>query len=212
MVSYLLFILLGFVSGSVMYSYFLPKFLLGVDVTRGAGDGNPGATNAITQGGLGVGMLALILDILKGALPVYWASCVLDTSSWLFVPVLPAPVLGHAFSPFLKGRGGKGIAVTFGCLLAIFPQSRMVLLLAALLLFFSFGVKIMPDGARVIIAMGIFIPCCLLLDQSTLSLSIGGVLCAGLVIFKHLMRPSREPLRFSLFLFDKMQELKEKQE
>ena len=164
MLQTVLFSLFGFAMGSILYSYLLPKLFTGLDITQCSEDGNPGATNAILYGSVRLGALCLALDIAKGALPVFWATRVLDPSSYLFVPVMLAPVLGHAFSPFLKGRGGKGIAVTFGVLLGVLPLSPMVFSLAALLLFFTFVIKITPDGVRVILAMLLFLILCFQFD------------------------------------------------
>jgi glycerol-3-phosphate acyltransferase PlsY len=61
-----------------------------------------------------VGLLALSLDYLKGAVPVGLAHFNLGVSGWGLVTVALAPVLGHAFSPFLRFRGGKALAATFG--------------------------------------------------------------------------------------------------
>lgn len=108
-----LWILLAFLAGSLPISVWIGRFVLGVDV-RSVGDGNPGATNVYRAGGRTAAAIALLLDFLKGALPVGLAAYDAEvTFPWLALVAL-APVAGHAFSPFLKGRGGKAVAVTFG--------------------------------------------------------------------------------------------------
>jgi len=105
------FSVLGFVLGSFPFSVLLAK-LCGKDIRKIA-DGNPGATNAWRAGGPKIGVPALLLDFFKGAIPVYlavWAGI----SGWGLVPVIISPPLGHAFSPWLRFRGGKSVAVTFG--------------------------------------------------------------------------------------------------
>lgn len=102
----------GLLSGSLMFSVWLAR-MRGRDV-RSVGDGNPGAINAFKSGGAAVGVPSLLLDFLKGALPVAAAYWLLGIRSWPLLPVALAPVLGHAFSPFLRFRGGKAVAVTFG--------------------------------------------------------------------------------------------------
>jgi glycerol-3-phosphate acyltransferase PlsY len=104
---------LGFLLGSMPFSLWLGHLFLRADVRR-YGDGNPGATNAWRAGGWRVGLLALCLDYLKGAVPVGLAHFNLGVSGWGLVTVALAPVLGHAFSPFLRFRGGKALAATFG--------------------------------------------------------------------------------------------------
>jgi glycerol-3-phosphate acyltransferase PlsY len=104
---------LGFLLGSMPFSLWLGHLFLRADVRR-YGDGNPGAMNAWRAGGWRVGLLALCLDYLKGAVPVGLAHFSLGVSGWGLVAVALAPVLGHAFSPFLRLRGGKALAATFG--------------------------------------------------------------------------------------------------
>lgn len=105
--------LLGFLSGSLPFSVWLGHLIARADVRR-YGDGNPGATNAWRAGGWRAGVPAMLLDYLKGAMPVALAHFWADISLWALVPVALAPVLGHAFSPFLRFRGGKAVATTFG--------------------------------------------------------------------------------------------------
>lgn len=109
----LLWAVVGFFSGSLMFSLWLGRLALGRDI-RAVGDGNPGATNVIIAGGAGWGALALLLDVFKGAVPVFLAKFVTGISGPGLVVVALAPVFGHAFSPFLNFRGGKAVAVTFG--------------------------------------------------------------------------------------------------
>ncbi|HTW92056.1 MAG TPA: glycerol-3-phosphate acyltransferase [bacterium] len=103
---------MGFYTGSLMFSMWLAR-LAGGDVRR-VGDGNPGPVNAFRAAGPLVGSLALLLDFLKGWLPVAAAYWLLGFRGWWLAAVMVAPVLGHAFSPFLRLRGGKAITVTFG--------------------------------------------------------------------------------------------------
>jgi glycerol-3-phosphate acyltransferase PlsY len=109
----LLMTVIGFLSGSVMYSYLISKKVAHVDL-RSVGDGNPGTINAFQNAGIIPGLISMILDFLKGFIPVYVAYWHLDIREVNILPIAIAPVLGHAFSPFLKGKGGKAVAVTFG--------------------------------------------------------------------------------------------------
>lgn len=105
--------ILGFLSGSLPFSVWLGQQLAHTDIRR-YGDGNPGAANAWRAGGWRIGVAAVLLDYLKGATPVALAYFGWNITEWEIVPIALAPVLGHAFSPFLRWRGGKAIAVTFG--------------------------------------------------------------------------------------------------
>ncbi len=103
----------GFLSGSLPFSVWLGWLVARADVRR-YGDGNPGAANAWRAGGWRAGVPAFLLDYLKGATPVALARFEAGIDGWGLAPVALAPVLGHAFSPFLRFRGGKAIAATFG--------------------------------------------------------------------------------------------------
>ncbi len=85
---------------------------------RGTGSGNPGATNAARTMGVRVGVVVGLLDVAKGFLPVWFFARYGDPAGQV---AGLAAVLGHVTSPFLHGRGGKGVATTFGAILAINP-------------------------------------------------------------------------------------------
>ena len=105
---------LGFVLGSIPFSVWLGQLTLREDIRRYGDDRNPGAANAWHAGKWKLGVPVLILDFCKGAFPVGVAHYTFGVTGWSLVVVALAPVIGHIFSPFLKFRGGKGLAVTFG--------------------------------------------------------------------------------------------------
>lgn len=142
-----LFTAAGFASGSVMYSWLLPKALKSIDVRAVSPDGNPGGINAMRAAGTGVGLLCIFLDVLKAYLPVRLFLFHFGAGGFWLVPVALAPVLGHAFSPFLHFRGGKSISTLFGAMLALWPVSRIVLVLAAVTVLFKFVAVVRPDSA-----------------------------------------------------------------
>jgi acyl phosphate:glycerol-3-phosphate acyltransferase len=105
---------IGFLLGSIPFSVILGRVLLGKDI-RQYGDGNPGGTNVgRASGNKLLGALAIAIDMAKGALPVALAYYVFGVNGWGLTAVMLAPILGHAYSPFLRWKGGKAIAVTFG--------------------------------------------------------------------------------------------------
>lgn len=108
----------GFAAGSLMLAYWLGWLALRRDV-RQIGDGNPGATNVLKAGGWKIGALALLLDVLKGAIPVSIAYYIAGLSGVPLALAALAPIFGHAFSPFLGFKGGKAIAVSFGVWMAL---------------------------------------------------------------------------------------------
>lgn len=109
----LLWVIAAFWAGSLPFSFWVGRLALRTDI-RGYGDGNPGAANVMRAGGRGWGALAVLLDYLKGAIPVGLAHFLAGLSGGTLAAVALAPVLGHAFSPFLRFRGGKAVTVTFG--------------------------------------------------------------------------------------------------
>jgi glycerol-3-phosphate acyltransferase PlsY len=78
------------------------------------GDGNPGATNVFKSGNKLVGLVALMLDISKAAVPVGLADFNWNIRGLPIVLIAIAPFFGHAFSPFLGLKVGKGIATALG--------------------------------------------------------------------------------------------------
>ena len=109
--------LVGYLLGAIPFSVILGKLIAKKDV-RLFGDGNPGGSNAFKAGGVKTGIPAMILDIGKGFLPVFLARKS-GVFGWSLVPVCLAPILGHAFSPFLHFRGGKALGATAGSWVAL---------------------------------------------------------------------------------------------
>ena len=107
----------AFLIGAVNPATILAK-VLGKDL-RHAGSGNPGATNAGRVLGARWGVVVGVLDVLKGLVPVLLAQQLVGSITALWVGL--AVVLGHIWSPFLKGQGGKGVATSLGAILAVQP-------------------------------------------------------------------------------------------
>jgi glycerol-3-phosphate acyltransferase PlsY len=136
---YMVLLALGaFLLGACPFSVILGRWFLKKDI-REYGDGNPGAANVFRAGGQKLGFLAVFLDVLKGVPFVLLAYTVFDFSNLALVPIGLCAILGHAFSPFLKWRGGKAISVTFGVIVSL-PQHEafwaftVLVILGALLL------------------------------------------------------------------------------
>ena len=115
---FVLAIAVGYLIGSINPAAIIAR-LRGVD-SRSVGSGNPGATNIGRAMGRKTGILVGVLDVLKGFLPALGFS--LWTGDIAVAEVAGfAAVVGHITSPFLKGRGGKGVATSAGAILAIEP-------------------------------------------------------------------------------------------
>jgi glycerol-3-phosphate acyltransferase PlsY len=109
----MLWIALAFFCGSLPFSVWLGQIALRKDI-RHFGDANPGAANVFRAGGKGWGWIAILLDILKGAIPVGLANFGAGITDWSLAIIAVAPIAGHAFTPFLRFKGGKAIAVSLG--------------------------------------------------------------------------------------------------
>ena len=109
--------LLGFLLGSVPFGYVLVKLRTGDDV-RGFGSGNTGATNVGRVLGRKAGLAVLLADALKGVAAVLLAALIGPPAS---AAAAFGAVAGHCYSPWLRGRGGKGVATMFGAFAVLAP-------------------------------------------------------------------------------------------
>ena len=131
--SILFFLIVTFIVGSIPFGLIITK-LAGYGDIRNIGSGNIGATNVLRTGNKILAFLTLILDILKSFLLLliskYTFSTILtlDLLNNLYILISLASVLGHMYSPFLRLKGGKGIATSAGILLFM---SYPVLILTA---------------------------------------------------------------------------------
>ncbi|PPR37669.1 MAG: Glycerol-3-phosphate acyltransferase [Alphaproteobacteria bacterium MarineAlpha6_Bin4] len=112
----LLEIILAFLIGSIPTGYLLNKYFGHGDI-RKVGSGNIGATNVLRHSGKLLGLLTLLIDIGKGflALELLYGS----GGRWTISILGASVVLGHIFSPWLKFKGGKGVATMLGVILFI---------------------------------------------------------------------------------------------
>lgn len=117
-------LLVGYLAGSVSPAVLVAR-ARGVDL-RAVGSGNPGASNAGRALGRRTGVVIALLDIVKGAAPAA-AFGALEHDAGLVAGL--AAVLGHVTSPFLRGRGGKGVATAAGAVLGSHPLWLPVVLL-----------------------------------------------------------------------------------
>jgi acyl phosphate:glycerol-3-phosphate acyltransferase len=110
---YILWLLLCYLSGALPWSVWLGQLFFRVD-PRTQRDRNPGAANAFRAAGRRLGVAVLVLDFLKAFLPVAAARWVVGFPAYLLLWLAVVPTIGHAFSVFLRFRGGRGIVVMFG--------------------------------------------------------------------------------------------------
>jgi glycerol-3-phosphate acyltransferase PlsY len=113
----------AYLLGSVPFGLILSRALAGVDVRR-VGSGNIGATNVSRAAGKKVGILTLVLDAAKGALPVLVAQLLGLAPAWGAAAGIAA-FLGHLFPPWLGFKGGKGVATALGVSAAFAPLAAL---------------------------------------------------------------------------------------
>jgi len=120
-----LLVIFSYLLGSVPSGLIIGK-LSGLDV-RKAGSGNIGATNVARLLGKTGGLLTLVGDTAKGFIPVLVVQQ-MGFSYSVTALVGVAAFLGHLYPIFLKFKGGKGVATSFGVLLGLAPLATMILL------------------------------------------------------------------------------------
>lgn len=136
---------LGYLMGSVPFSYIMARLAKGVDI-RKVGTRNVGAHNVMVEAGRLPGLVALALDVGKGAVAVELARRLWPGYAAALLAGLGA-ILGHDF-PFLLGfRGGRGLATSWGIALSLLPQEG--LLAGVVMLVLWIGTRSTSFGALV---------------------------------------------------------------
>ncbi len=151
--------ILSYILGAMPFGLWIGKSITGIDV-REHGSKNIGTTNCIRVLGKKVGFLVFFFDVLKGMLVTMLVRFIFDkqglvVSHKYFPYVLYglAAVLGHAFSIFLKGKGGKSVAASLGLLIAVCPLSAATCLVAFGIVFVTTGYVSLCSTAATIAAV-----------------------------------------------------------
>ena len=119
----LLSIIIAYLLGSIPFAYIIGK-LRGLDV-RQVGDRNVGTFNVFRHAGMGAGIATLVAEVGKGALAIVVAK-LLSVNEWVVLGAGVAAVIGHNWPVFLHFRGGRGLAVVIGALLALLPIEMLI--------------------------------------------------------------------------------------
>jgi glycerol-3-phosphate acyltransferase PlsY len=126
-VSITLWIVASYVLGATPTSYIAGRLGRGIDL-REHGSKNLGATNVYRLLGWAYAFPVGIIDVAKGAVPVALFGRWAGGPAWLPVILGGAAVLGHMFSPYVRFRGGKGVATAAGVFLALAPLAFAIAL------------------------------------------------------------------------------------
>src|SRR5436309_7558133 len=120
---YLLALLVGYLIGSIPFGLLLTRFA-GTEDLRSIGSGNIGATNVLRTGRKGLAAATLICDMLKGTAAVVIAGYFGGPNAAMLAAF--GAFLGHLFPAWLNFKGGKGVAVYIGVLIALFWPAALV--------------------------------------------------------------------------------------
>jgi glycerol-3-phosphate acyltransferase PlsY len=181
-------ILIGYLLGSIPFSYFVAR-AFGVKDLRTVGSGNVGATNVWRTAGHFPGVLALLGDVLKAAAAVIIASLLVpasDGAEYFKLASGLAAVVGHIFPLFLHFKGGKGVNTALGAMLVLLPGESLLALLIFVITvviskYISLGSMIAGVGFFIIIWLEYFLG---LAYVHPVYLPVS-LLLAGLIIFTH---------------------------
>jgi glycerol-3-phosphate acyltransferase PlsY len=179
-------VLLAYLIGSIPVAYIFGRLLKNIDI-REYGSGNMGATNAFRVLGKGPGSVVLILDIIKGIIPVtLLANAFGLRDPWSLVIIAVAAVVGHNWTVFLGFKGGKGMATSLGVLIGLaiqFVVLRIILLWVVMTwgaLFLLFGFVSVAS-----IAAAVVFPILTVAYLEPLPLILMSIVLCVFIVFRH---------------------------
>jgi glycerol-3-phosphate acyltransferase PlsY len=169
----------AFFLGSIPFGQIISRRVAHMDITR-MGSRNIGATNVARELGMKWGVLTLALDVLKGLVPAASFRFLFPESHLGLSLIGISALLGHQFTPFLRFRGGKGVATALGFFLAVSPIATLLALCVFLLAvylwdFISLGSIVASFSVPVF--FGLFVKSGTLVAAS--------LIAAGLICLKH---------------------------
>lgn len=183
MSKYILLSLIAYFFGAIPSGVWIGKAVKGIDI-RTVGSKNSGATNAYRILGAKCGIATLLMDALKGYLPLLIASHFNISDKYIVVIGLIA-IFAHSMSCFLNFKGGKGVATSLGVFLFLAPKAVFVTFLGFLIVvYFTRYVSLSSiTGAIILPTMVAILPAKDGVDKTTLV--ILSFVIGAFVIFKH---------------------------
>ena len=178
------FIVSAYLIGGIPFGFLIGK-LRGVDV-RTVGSKNIGATNVFRTVGKKWGLLAFLCDVMKGFIPTLLASSLIPHPSSLPLCVGITCVVGHMLTPYMKFKGGKGVATAFGALIALIPATvGIAFAIFAVTFACSNYISLGSCVAATSLAVMVWIPFCDHAGYRDLPLCILVTLIAAFIVWKH---------------------------
>ncbi|MFK5883005.1 MAG: glycerol-3-phosphate 1-O-acyltransferase PlsY [Candidatus Izemoplasma sp.] len=174
-------LVVAYLIGSIPFSVIFGLKFKGIDVRR-HGSGNPGGTNSLRFLGKKVGLLVILSDVSKGALFVILIKYnILGDSEDFLNPLVygMAATFGHAFSIYIKFRGGKAVGTGGGMIIAYDPVLAVI---GALFFFGTLKLTKFVSMASTVAALSIVLLAVIFKDYDLLPVSI---VLASLVLFRH---------------------------
>jgi acyl phosphate:glycerol-3-phosphate acyltransferase len=187
----------AFLIGSIPFGYLIGRLFYRTDI-RSHGSGNIGAMNALRALGKGGAVTVLLLDALKGFAPTLFVLWFSAGEQMLASVVAAGAVLGHCFSPWLRFKGGKGVATSFGAIFAMSWPAGLVSVAGWLL-----GAGITRYSSVGSMVGSVLAPFALWLFTRSLPETAYGIFTALLVLYTHrenirrLRSGSESPIRLS---------------
>ena len=132
-------IVLFYLIGSIPFAIIISK-IFSIPDPRSFGSNNPGATNVMRSGNRAAGFLTFLFDLLKAFVPIYILK-IYEIKITLLCVFSFVIIIGHIYSLFLKFKGGKGVAASYGALLAIDITMGLCAILVWLIIFILFKIS-----------------------------------------------------------------------
>ncbi len=178
-----IFIVTAYLLGSIPFGKLIAKRVARINITQ-RGSGNIGATNVARELGITWGLVTLLLDMLKGFLPVFLYAHYILQAGIEFETCLSAiglaALLGHQFSIFMRFRGGKGVATAIGIYLVISPLACLIAVIVFILTVYKWDFVSLGSMLAAIVMPGL-----LALFGKSQPLVATSIIVAALICFKH---------------------------
>ena len=179
-------VIIAYILGSIPNALWIGKVFRGIDI-REHGSKNTGSTNAARVLGGKLGILTLILDVSKGAIPLILAIFLEKdliknsiNSNTILILIGIWSIIGHSFSIFLNFKGGKAVATTLGVFIVLVPKSILVVAVVFFIVFYMFKYVSLSS-----ILSSVTLPISIFLLEKNIAYTLFALLISNLIILKH---------------------------